>query len=68
MPQKSFEECCGKGERLGKGRKDQSFRFGAVQVASLLSRTSQAAASGQYELFKTSTRFDATARNPQWLG
>lgn len=38
------------------------------QVASLLARTAQAAAKGQYELFKTTTQFDSTAKNPQWLG
>jgi hypothetical protein len=38
------------------------------QMASLLTRTQQAAATGKYELFKTDTRFDATARSPQWLG
>ena len=38
------------------------------EVAALLERTSEAAASGRYELFKTETRFDATAHNPQWLG
>ena len=38
------------------------------EVASLLSRTSDAASTGKYELFKTETRFDATAHNPQWLG
>jgi aryl-alcohol dehydrogenase-like predicted oxidoreductase len=38
------------------------------EVASLLARTAQAAASGKFELFKTDTRFDATAKNPQWLG
>jgi hypothetical protein len=26
------------------------------------------AASGKYEQFKTTVHFDATARNPQWLG
>lgn len=39
-----------------------------AQVSSLLKRTTQAAAKGQYELFKTSNRFDSTAQNPQWLG
>lgn len=39
-----------------------------AQVASLLARTTQAAAKGQYELFKTSNQFDGTAKNPQWLG
>jgi predicted aldo/keto reductase-like oxidoreductase len=38
------------------------------QVAALLARTSEAAASGEYERFKTSTQFDGTAQNPQWLG
>lgn len=37
-------------------------------VAALLARTAPAAASGHYELFKTSDRFDSTAHNPQWLG
>jgi predicted aldo/keto reductase-like oxidoreductase len=38
------------------------------QVSALLNRTRQAAAKGQYELFKTSNQFDGTAKNPQWLG
>jgi aryl-alcohol dehydrogenase-like predicted oxidoreductase len=38
------------------------------EVAALLNKTAQAAASGKFELFKTDNRFDATARNPQWLG
>ncbi len=38
------------------------------QVAALLRRTAAAAREGQYELFKTSSRFDGTAQNPQWLG
>jgi predicted aldo/keto reductase-like oxidoreductase len=37
-------------------------------VASLLARTAEAAATGKYELFKTSNRYDGTAHNPQWLG
>jgi predicted aldo/keto reductase-like oxidoreductase len=40
----------------------------AAQVASLLSRTAQAATTGHYERFKTSDRFDATAHHPEWLG
>lgn len=39
-----------------------------AQVAALLDQTAAAAASGQYELFKTTQRFDGTAQNPQWLG
>jgi predicted aldo/keto reductase-like oxidoreductase len=38
------------------------------QTAALLQRTAQAAADGQYELFKTANRFDATAKHPEWLG
>jgi len=38
------------------------------QVTALLARTAEAAASGNYEQFKTSTGFDATTRNPQWTG
>jgi aryl-alcohol dehydrogenase-like predicted oxidoreductase len=37
-------------------------------VATLLARTADAAATGKYELFKTSSRYDGTAHNPQWLG
>jgi hypothetical protein len=33
-----------------------------------MARTKDAALSGKYELFKTSTRFDGTANNPQWMG
>jgi aryl-alcohol dehydrogenase-like predicted oxidoreductase len=39
-----------------------------AQVAAILGKTRQAALSGQFELFKTSNRFDGTARNPQWMG
>jgi predicted aldo/keto reductase-like oxidoreductase len=38
------------------------------QIAALLERTAQAAASGKYELFKTEAVFDSTAHHPQWLG
>jgi len=38
------------------------------QVAALLERTAKVASKGQYELFKTSNRFDSTAKNPEWLG
>jgi predicted aldo/keto reductase-like oxidoreductase len=34
----------------------------------LLARTAKAAADGSFERFKTSNEFDATAKNPQWLG
>ncbi|HWB83352.1 MAG TPA: aldo/keto reductase [Bryobacteraceae bacterium] len=38
------------------------------QISALLAKTRQAALSGKYEGFKTSTQFDGTARNPQWMG
>jgi aryl-alcohol dehydrogenase-like predicted oxidoreductase len=38
------------------------------QISSLLAKTREAALSGKYELFKTTARFDGTARNPQWMG
>jgi len=37
-------------------------------VAALLERTATAAATGRYELFKTTDYFDGTARHPEWLG
>jgi len=37
-------------------------------VIRLLARTEAAAATGRYELFKTESRYDGTAHNPQWLG
>jgi hypothetical protein len=47
----------------------RSFRpLSEQEVSALLARTTEAAASGKYEQFKTSAAFDATARNPQWLG
>ncbi len=38
------------------------------EVAALLGKTEKLAASGQFELFKTSARFDSTAHHPEWLG
>jgi predicted aldo/keto reductase-like oxidoreductase len=38
------------------------------EIAALLGRTSAAAAEGKFELYKTSTNFDGTMHNPQWLG
>jgi predicted aldo/keto reductase-like oxidoreductase len=38
------------------------------QVATLLAKTAKAAEAGQFELYKTSHRFDGTYANPQWLG
>ncbi|HEX3661160.1 MAG TPA: hypothetical protein VHU89_06990, partial [Acidobacteriaceae bacterium] len=38
------------------------------QVAMLIAKTQKAALTGEFELFKTSAHFDATAKNPEWLG
>jgi predicted aldo/keto reductase-like oxidoreductase len=38
------------------------------QVAALIAKTRKVAASGEYELFKTSSHFDTTAKHPDWLG
>jgi hypothetical protein len=37
-------------------------------VDALLARTAGAAARGEFEPFKTSSIFDGTAENPEWLG
>jgi predicted aldo/keto reductase-like oxidoreductase len=37
-------------------------------VAALLARTAAAASTGRFELFKTESRYDGTAHNPQWMG
>ena len=39
-----------------------------AEVAKLVGKTKDAAMNGEFELFKTSTRFDGTANNPQWMG
>ena len=39
-----------------------------TQMAALLAKTAPAAKDGEYEKYKTSTNFDGTAQNPQWLG
>ncbi|MGB0008470.1 MAG: aldo/keto reductase [Candidatus Sulfotelmatobacter sp.] len=38
------------------------------QVTELLAKTKEVAMAGKYELFKTSSHFDSTAKNPDWLG
>ncbi|MBP5976732.1 aldo/keto reductase [Brasilonema sp. CT11] len=38
------------------------------QVQSLLAKTAEAASRGEFEPFKTSSIFDSTAANPDWLG
>ncbi len=39
-----------------------------AHTGKLLSKTAKAARQGKYELFKTSSFFDSTAQNPEWLG
>jgi aryl-alcohol dehydrogenase-like predicted oxidoreductase len=43
-------------------------RMTAAQVKTLLAKTKTAARDGEFELFKTSSIFDSTATNPDWLG
>ncbi|MDX6612098.1 MAG: hypothetical protein QOD75_1284 [Blastocatellia bacterium] len=38
------------------------------ELDALLAKTAHAAATGRYEPFKTTSIFDGTAQNPQWLG
>jgi aryl-alcohol dehydrogenase-like predicted oxidoreductase len=38
------------------------------ELDALLEKTAEAAATGRYEPFKTTSIFDSTAQNPQWLG
>lgn len=47
----------------------ESFRpLSGAEVGDLLARTAEAAMTGYYEPFKTTSLFDGTASNPQWLG
>ena len=39
-----------------------------AQRAALLGKTAEVAKRGEFELYKTSTNFDGTTHNPQWLG
>ncbi len=39
-----------------------------TQMAALLAKTKDAAQNGEFEGYKTTTNFDGTAHNPQWLG
>jgi aryl-alcohol dehydrogenase-like predicted oxidoreductase len=47
----------------------RSFRpLTEAEVRALLARTAKAAATGEFELFKTSSVYDGTASHPDWLG
>lgn len=39
-----------------------------AEMTALLAKTKDAAMTGKYEKFKTESRFDGTANNPEWLG
>jgi hypothetical protein len=39
-----------------------------AEKAALLRKTAKAAKNGEFEVYKTSTHFDGTTQNPQWLG
>jgi predicted aldo/keto reductase-like oxidoreductase len=53
-------------QALEAGRSFRSLTEGQVQA--LLARTAKAAATGEFELFKTSSVYDGTASHPDWLG
>jgi len=42
-------------------------RLSGDDVAALLQKTAEDARNGKYELFKTATRYDSTAKHPEWL-
>ena len=47
----------------------ESFRpMDTQQVAAILAKTKDAAMTGKFELFKTSSHYDGTIKNPAWLG
>jgi aryl-alcohol dehydrogenase-like predicted oxidoreductase len=47
----------------------QSFKpLSEEQLEALLAKTARAAAAGEFEPFKTTSIFDSTAQNPDWLG
>ena len=45
-----------------------ALRSNREQIAQLLAKTKEVAMAGKYELFKTSSHFDSTAKHPDWLG
>jgi predicted aldo/keto reductase-like oxidoreductase len=47
----------------------QSFQpIDEAGVAALIAKSEEAAMNGKFELFKTTSHFDTTARHPDWLG
>ncbi len=61
---------CDSLERLEQGlHAARTFRpLTQAELDSIHARTAEAGKDGQYERFKTSTRFDGTSQNPDWLG
>ena len=61
---------CDSMERLNQGLEAaRTFRpLSEKGMAELLAKTAAVGAQGEYERFKTTTDFDGTVRNPQWLG
>ena len=53
-------------QALNAARKFQP--LSATKVKALLAKTKTAASHGEFELFKTTSIFDSTATNPDWLG
>ena len=56
-------------------RLDQAFEaartfkpLSQAAISKLLAKTEQAAMTGKYEPFKTTTQFDGTAHHPEWMG
>ena len=56
-------------------RLDQAFEaartfkpLSETEVAKLLDKTRQAAMTGKFEPFKTTSHFEGTAHHPEWLG
>jgi hypothetical protein len=54
---------------------DQAFEAARIfkplteaEVIAILDKTRTAALTGKFERFKTSTTYDGTIKNPQWLG
>ena len=39
-----------------------------AQLLTLVSKTKEAALTGRFEPFKTTTQFDGTAQHPEWMG
>src|SRR3954454_11943073 len=70
MPTSVVINGCDSMERL-----DQAFEAARTfkpltqqQISGLVEKTKQAAMTGKFERFKTTTQFDGTANHPQWMG